>query len=112
MTLNIKEVTLYQSGVGFFMADCPKKKFTLPVNESDINDVLKSLSVNGLASVRFNSAEEIDKILDKIGIDLEVDGALLSMCSHLVGLEVTITIDKNYTGTVLGVDEIDDGSDT
>ncbi|MHA1219390.1 MAG: hypothetical protein ACTSO5_12050 [Candidatus Heimdallarchaeaceae archaeon] len=112
MTLNIKEVTLYQSGVGFFMADCPKKNFTLPVNESDINDVLKSLSVNGLTSVRFNSAEEIDKILDKIGIDLEVDGALLSMCSHLVGLEVIITIDKNYTGTVLGVDEIDDGSDT
>lgn len=112
MTLNIKEVTLYQSGVGFFTADCPKKNFTLPVNESDINDVLKSLSVNGLTSVRFNSAEETDKILDKIGIDLEVDGALLSLCSHLVGLEVTITIDKNYTGTVLGVDEIDDDSET
>ncbi len=112
MTLNIKEVTLYQSGVGFFLADCPKKNFTLPVNEGDINDVLKSLSVNGLTSVRFNSAEEIDKILDKIGIDLEVDGALLSLCSHLVGLEVKITIDKSYTGTVLGVDEIDDCSET
>lgn len=111
MTLNIKEVTLYQSGVGFFMADCPKKNFTLPVNESDINDVLKSLSVNGLTSVRFNSAEEIDKILEKIGIDLEADGALLSLCSHLVGLEVKISVDENYTGIVLGVDEIEDDSE-
>ncbi len=112
MTLNIKEVTLYQSGVGFFIADCPKKNFTLPVNESDINDVLKSLSVNGLTSARFNSAEEIDKILDKIGIDFEADGALLSLCSHLVGLEVIISADKKYTGIVLGVDEIEDDSET
>ena len=111
MTLNIKEVTLYQSGVGFFMADSPKKNFTLPVNERDINDVLKSLSVNGLSSVRFNSAEEVDRILDKIGIDLEVDGALLSLCNHLIGLEVSIEVDKKYTGIVMGVDDIDDDSE-
>jgi len=111
MTLNIKEVTLYQSGVGFFMADCPKKKFVLPVNETDINDVLKSLSVDGLQSVRFSSSEELERVLEKIGIDIETDGALLSIIHHLVGLEVNVTTDKLYTGLVLGIDDIDDATD-
>ncbi|NHJ46457.1 MAG: hypothetical protein FK733_01595 [Asgard group archaeon] len=110
MTLNIKEVTLYQSGVGFFNADCPKKLFVLPVNETDINDVLKSLSVDGLKSVRFSSAEELDFVLNKIGIDFESDGTLLSIIQHLIGLEVKVTTDKEFLGIVVGVDDIEDDS--
>ncbi|NHJ04858.1 MAG: hypothetical protein EAX90_08545 [Candidatus Heimdallarchaeota archaeon] len=112
MTLNTKEVTLYQSGVGFFTADCPEKKFILPVNEKDINDVLKSLSVNGLNSVRFNSSEELDRVINKIGIDLETDGALLSVCNHLIGLEVKVTTNETINGIVMGVDDIDDDSES
>ena len=108
MTLNIKEVTLYQSGVGFFNADCPKRKFVLPVNEADINDVLKSLSVNGLKSVRFSSAEELNFVLDKIGIDFDSDSSLLSIIQHLIGLEVKVTTDIEYHGIVVGIDNIED----
>ncbi|MBN1331025.1 MAG: hypothetical protein JXA54_16250 [Candidatus Heimdallarchaeota archaeon] len=108
MTMNIKDVTLYQSGVGFFHANCPEDQFVLPVNEKDINDVLKSLSVNGLKSVRFSSSEELARVLQKIGINIESDAALLSICSHLIGLEVEVKTDKDYTGIVMGIDEISD----
>ncbi|MFW9924304.1 MAG: hypothetical protein ACFFDW_13550 [Candidatus Thorarchaeota archaeon] len=110
MTMNIKEVTLYQSGVGFFSANCPEKEFILPINENDINDVLKSLSVNGLSSVRFNSAEEIQNIINKLGIDLESEGTLLSLCGHLIGTKIKIKTDQEYEGIVIGLDEIDDDS--
>ncbi|NHJ86918.1 MAG: hypothetical protein FK734_15755 [Asgard group archaeon] len=108
MTLNIKEVTLYQSGVGFFHANCPEDQFILPVNEKDINDVLKSLSVNGLKSVRFSSSEELARILQKIGVNIDTNEALLSICSHLIGLEVEVKTNKEYTGIVMGIDEITD----
>ncbi|MBD3189044.1 MAG: DUF4139 domain-containing protein [Candidatus Heimdallarchaeota archaeon] len=112
MTLNIKEVTLYKSGVGFFLADCPNAQFTLPVNEEDINDVLKSLSVNGLKSVRFSSAEEHERIIDKIGIQLDPQNALFSACQHLIGCTVEIEIgkDEKFNGIVIGVDELQDDS--
>lgn len=110
VTLNIKEVTLYKSGVGFFLADCPEAQFTLPVNERDINDVLKSLSVNGLKSVRFSSAEERERIIEKIGIQLDPQNALFSVCQHLVGCSVEIETDETFSGIVIGVDELQDDS--
>jgi hypothetical protein len=106
MTLNTKEVTLYQSGVGFFKADCKEQEFVLPVKEDDINDVLKSLSVNGLQSVRFSSAEDKNRIMNKIGLNISSEEALLSICRHLIGLKVDVLTNKTYTGIVMGVDEI------
>jgi hypothetical protein len=111
MTLNLKEVTLYQSGVGFFAADKLEKQFILPVNESDINDVLKSLSVDGLTSARFNSAEDMNFVLNKIGISIDSDNALLSAVSHMIGLEVKITADEEYKGIIVGIDSIEDSSE-
>jgi len=108
--MNIKEVTLYQSGVGFFSANCPEKEFILPINENDINDVLKSLSVNGLSSVRFNSAEEIHNIINKLGIDIQPEGTLLSLLGHLIGTKIRIKTDQTYEGVIIGQDEIDDDS--
>ncbi|MFW9924303.1 MAG: hypothetical protein ACFFDW_13545 [Candidatus Thorarchaeota archaeon] len=106
MTFEIEEITLYKSGIGFFTGKCKEKDLIIPVNESDVNDVLKSLSVDGLRSVTFSAAEEKDNIKRKIGISINTDSAFLSFSKNLIGLTVFIEADNNYNGKILGIDFI------
>ncbi len=104
MNFQIKNITLYKSGIGFFIGKCSKKEFVLPVNENDVDDILKSLSVDGLKSVTFSAAEGKDCIKRKIGMDIEVESAFISFSKHLIGLTIEIETDKIYKGKVLGID--------
>ncbi|MBD3189045.1 MAG: hypothetical protein GF308_00290 [Candidatus Heimdallarchaeota archaeon] len=106
MSLNIKNVTLYRSGIGFFSGQCTDKEFILPVNESDIDDVLKSLSIDGLKAVTFGAAEDKQNIQKKIGINIDSERAFESLCYHLIGLSVEIQTDQIHTGEVMGIDFI------
>ncbi|NHJ04859.1 MAG: hypothetical protein EAX90_08550 [Candidatus Heimdallarchaeota archaeon] len=104
MTIKIDDITLYKSGVGFFNGICKKREFILPVNEKDVDDVLKSLAVTGLKSVTFSAAEEKNEKQRKIGINIDEDAAFLSFSKHLIGLEVEIEADTNYKGEIVGTD--------
>jgi hypothetical protein len=104
LTFEIDEVTLYRSGVGFFIGKCKETEFILPVNEEDVNDILKSLSVDGLKTVTFSTAEKKEDIYRKLGIAIDSQMALLSVSKHLIGLEVEIAAEKILTGKVLGID--------
>lgn len=104
LTFQIKNITLYKSGIGFFIGKCSKKEFILPINENDVDDILKSLSVDGLKSVTFSASEGKDSIKRKIGMDIDVESAFISFSKHLVGLTVEIETDKIHRGKVLGID--------
>jgi len=106
LTFVIDEITLYKSGIGFFTGKCKGKDFILPINESDVNDVLKSLSVDGLKSVTFSAAEEKSNIRRKIGISIDADSAFLSFSKNLIGLTVSVEADSIYQGIMLGTDYI------
>ena len=104
MTFQINNITLYKSGIGYFTGKCTKKEFILPVNENDIDDILKSLSVDGLKSVTFSASEGKDSIKEKIGINIDAESAFISFSKHLIGLTVEIETDKIYKGKVIGID--------
>ncbi|NHJ46456.1 MAG: hypothetical protein FK733_01590 [Asgard group archaeon] len=104
MTFQIKEITLYKSGVGFFNGVCKAKEFILPVDEDIVDDVLKSLSIDGLQTVTFSAAEEKEAIQRKIGIAVDSNNAFASFVKHLIGLNVEITTTKKFKGSIIGVD--------
>ena len=104
MTFQISEITLYKSGVGYFAGKCTAKEFILPVNENDVDDILKSLSIEGLKSVTFSAAEGKNNIKQKIGVDIDAESAFVSFSKHLIGLTVEIETDKIHKGEVLGID--------
>ncbi|NHJ87311.1 MAG: DUF4139 domain-containing protein, partial [Asgard group archaeon] len=107
MTFQIKDITLYKSGVGFFNGECKNKEFILPVNEDIVDDILKSLSIESLKSVTFSAAEEKIDVQRKIGINIDSLQAFLSFGKHLIGLAVEIeTLDQAYSGIIIGIDYI------
>jgi hypothetical protein len=110
MTLNLKKVILYRCGIGSFQGKCSEPEFILPINENDINDVLKSLSASGLSSARFNTAEEAERVIEKLGLSIDSSETFTSLCGQLIGLEVSIKTKngKEHSGIILGLDEIQD----
>jgi hypothetical protein len=104
LTFQINEITLYKSGVGFFNGVCKAKEFILPVNEDIVNDVLKSISIEGLQTVTFSAAEDTASIYRKIGISIDSEEAFSSFIKHLIGLEIEISTNKKLKGLVMGVD--------
>lgn len=104
MSFQINNITLYKSGIGYFTGKCNEKEFILPINENDVDDILKSLSVEGLKSVTFSASEGKDSIKRKIGVNIDAESAFISFSKHLVGLTVEIETDKIHKGKVLGID--------
>ena len=90
--------------MGYFAGKCTAKEFILPVNENDVDDILKSLSIEGLKSVTFSAAEGKNNIKQKIGVDIDAESAFVSFSKHLIGLTVEIETDKIHKGEVLGID--------
>ncbi|MBN1331026.1 MAG: DUF4139 domain-containing protein [Candidatus Heimdallarchaeota archaeon] len=107
MTFQIKDITLYKSGVGFFNGECKEKEFILPVNEDVVDDILKSISIDSLKFVTFSASENKNDMQKKIGIKIDSVKAFLSFGQHLIGLAVEIdTLEQRYAGTVIGIDYI------
>jgi len=104
LTFQINNITLYKTGIGYFTGKCNKTEFILPVNENDVDDILKSLSVDGLKSVTFSASEGKDSIKRKIGMNIDAESAFISFSKHLIGLTVEIETDKIHKGKVIGID--------
>jgi hypothetical protein len=107
----VKQVTLYKHGIGFF-----EREGSIPAGEevrldfknTDMNDVLKSLTVSDAAGgrvtgIRYDSNATLEQRLDKFPFQL-VGGQLLSAFLDSLkgsGLEIK-TGDRTAAGVILG----------
>src|SRR4051794_17778273 len=89
--LPIKQVTLYKHGIGFFERDGSVPagdEARLDFRNTDMNDILKSLTVNDssgkrVLGIRYDSNESLQQRLEKYPFALKQDELLSSFLDHL-----------------------------
>lgn len=108
VSVPLKQVTLYSSGVGYFehAGAVPEGgRLQLRFREGQINDILKSLQVFGAdsATVSFDTAEPLSERLGKFGIDVSGDTSLPAILKQLRGEVITTHAPGPITGRILDV---------
>jgi hypothetical protein len=116
-TLPIKQVVLFNSGVGYFQREGEidgdaRIQLSFPVG--DINDLLKSLvlqdSKGRIGTVNFDSSDPIDKILRSFALDLTGNPTFGQILNQARGEKIDITrADKKegaakVSGTIVGLE--------
>jgi hypothetical protein len=116
--LPIKQVTLYKHGIGFF-----EREGSIPAGDearldfrnTDMNDILKSLTVNDssgkrVLGIRYDSNESLQQRLDKYPFALKQDELISSFLDHLKGASLELkAADRTVIGTILGARVIRSG---
>ncbi|MBM4069697.1 MAG: DUF4139 domain-containing protein [Planctomycetes bacterium] len=116
--LPIKQVVLFNSGVGYFQREGEvdgnaRVELTFPVG--DINDLLKSLVLQDLgggkvSTVSYDSQDPIDKTLRSFALDLTGNPTFGQILNQARGEKIEITLrDKappfsKVTGTIVGME--------
>jgi hypothetical protein len=111
--LPLTEVVLYSSGVGYFRRDGRvdgSAEVDLRFKVDDINDLLKSLSVQDLdggrvAAVTYGSRDPIGKTLKSFGVDLTENPTLGDLLNQVRGERVEVATPNAVTGTIVGVEK-------
>jgi hypothetical protein len=93
--LPVREVVLYKNGVGYFVrsGDVPRgEPVRLEFRESEMNDVLKSLTISGQAvsQLRYDSNEPIDRKLADFPFTLSDKLTLAAFLDRLKGARVEL----------------------
>ncbi len=116
-TLPIKQVVLFNSGVGYFQREGEidgnvRIQLSFPVG--DINDLLKSLvlqdSKGRIGTVNYDSSDPIDKILRSFALDLTTNPTFGQILNQARGEKIEITrTDKKeaavkITGMIVGME--------
>jgi hypothetical protein len=116
----IKHVILYKHGMGFFEREGTAgtgEKTRLDFKAADMNDVLKSLTVQDasghrIGSIRYDSNETLEQRLAKFPFSLGNDQLFSSFLDSLKGARMEIrTADRAVTGTIVGARAIESKSD-
>lgn len=116
--LPIKQVVLFNSGVGYFQREgdidgSQRVELTFPV--SDVNDLLKSLVLQDtrgqIGTVNYDSQDPIDKILRSFAIDLNSNPTFGQILNQARGekIEVSLVEKKGerpfkLTGVIVGME--------
>ncbi len=112
--LVLKEVTLFNNGVGFFQlrGQVPAgDEIRLRVKKSQMNDLLKSLTVLNLTSGRVSSIvydndKTIDQKLSDFNFQLKNSLGLPQILRQLQGSEIRVSMGNSaIQGTVMGVEK-------
>ena len=118
-TLPITQVILFNSGVGHFSRSGSingDTQVNLSFREANINDLLKSMTVQDLGdgtvgSVSYDSREPISKTLESFAVNLNNDPSLTQILMQTQGERIEVTFEPNalgnariITGTILGVE--------
>ena len=114
--LPVARVVLFTSGVGYFSRQGSVEgdaRVDLQFPETDVNDLLKSLTVedlNGgtLGAISYDSQQPVDKLLSSFAIDLSGQPPLSQILSQARGEAVELTMPapaSAVSGTVVGVEE-------
>src|SRR5436190_846277 len=117
-TLPIKQVVLFNSGVGYFQREGEVEgnvhiPLSFPVG--DINDLLKSLvlqdSKGRVGTVNYDSSDPIDKILRSFALDLTANPTFGQILNQARGEKIEITWQPTataqpltLTGTIVGME--------
>ncbi|KAJ5072590.1 hypothetical protein M0811_01605 [Anaeramoeba ignava] len=111
--MKVQKIVLFKHGVGYFerMAEVENDAvLNLSFRKTEMDDVLKSLSVFDLkggriSSVSYESTKPIDKQLEDISIHIPARNCLTGLLSQLKGtkIELAITSKKKVTGQVTGI---------
>jgi len=104
--LPVREVVLYKNGVGYFVrsGEVPRgEPVRLEFRESEMNDVLKSLTVSGQAvsQLRYDSNEPIDRKLAEFPFTLSDKLTLAAFLDRLKGAKVEIKFGPETLGGVI-----------
>ncbi|MDP1662470.1 MAG: hypothetical protein Q8L55_11210 [Phycisphaerales bacterium] len=111
--LPVTDITLYRSGVGYFLRKGVvdgSQRVSLRFDVNQINDVLKSMQVLDLDkgridAVSFASKDPLDRRLRSFSINIGDNPSLPSLLERLRGTPVTLkTSTGEFTGTVLSVE--------
>lgn len=109
----VTDITLYRSGVGYFLRKGMvegNQRVTLRFDINQINDVLKSMQVLDLDkgridAVSFASKDPLERRLLSFSINIGDNPSLPSLLERLRGSPVTLkTNNGEFTGTVLSVE--------
>ena len=117
--LPIKQVVLFNSGVGYFGRTGEvdgEARVDLSFPETDINDLLKSMTLqdfnNGhISAVSYDSHEPVDRTLASFAIDLNGQPTLANILGQARGEQVEVVMNTTVTtqpgtikGTVIGTE--------
>jgi hypothetical protein len=111
--LPIKKVVLFSSGVGFFQRDGDvdgEAKIDLTFPAGDINDLLKSLTVQDLGggqvqAVGYDSRDPVERTLRSFAIDLANNPGLAQILDQARGEKVELGgTTASTTGSIVGVE--------
>src|SRR5579871_5464352 len=117
--LPIKQVVLFNSGVGYLQREGPvtgNARVNLTFNASDINDLLKSLVLQDLGggrinTVHFDSQDPLEKTLHSFALDLNSNPTFGQILNQARGEKVEVLRrDKKdagpakVTGTIIGME--------
>ncbi len=119
--LPVARVVLFTSGVGYFSRQGTVEgdaRVDLQFPETDVNDLLKSLTVedlNGgtLGAISYDSQQPVDKLLSSFAIDLSGQPPLSQILTQARGEAVELTLPAPapaVTGVVVGVEERQTGT--
>ncbi len=116
--LPIRQVVLFNSGVGYFQREgdvegSAKVELTFPVG--DVNDLLKSLVLQDaqgrVGTVSYDSQDPVDKILRSFALDLNNNPTFAQILNQARGEKIEITrVEKKddkpakLTGTIIGME--------
>jgi hypothetical protein len=107
--LPIHEVILYKSGVGYFERGGtlhPGESARLDFKASDMNDVLKSLTISGrndakVAGLRYDSSEPLDKKLADFPFKIDGQASLALFLDQMKGAKVELKYGSETIGATI-----------
>lgn len=111
-SLALTNITLYRSGVGYFLRQgqiTGNSRVSLQFDVNQINDVLKSLQVLDMGgrveSVSYPSKDPLARRMASFGLQIGDNPSMVDLLSRLRGATVTLTLtDTTVSGSVLSVE--------
>lgn len=112
VNLELRHVTLFSSGVGFFERQATidgSASVDLQFRTEQINDILKSLIVQDFDGgsvdvVTYTPKDPLERTLQSFGVKLTGKETLGQLLDSLRGQRVRIAAPREMTGTILGVE--------
>lgn len=107
--LPVKEIIMYSSGTAMFERSgevAGKGTIELKFKTEDINDLLKSMVVQGgaVTGVTYDSRDPITRTLRSFGVDLTENPSMGKLLNQMRGEQVKVFWPNPATGTILGVE--------
>lgn len=110
----MRKVVLYKHGVGYFEREetiVGNGEVRLSFNESEMNDVLKSLVVDDkdqgtIQSISYDTQKPVEKLLSESALNLPASGGTQALLAKLRGARVRASLhSQTLEGQVVGLEE-------